>query len=800
MNFKDAMDEPTVSIPSTIDETRTINDSSDADLGSFFSRPVKVFEGVWSTGVEACDSFNPWKAYFENKRVSNRITNYNLMRCKLKVKFLINGNPFFFGRLMPIYKPLHNDDALSVNCTLNFEDNVSLSQFPRLFLDPATSSGGEMDLPFFWYKDYMSIPAGDWNDMGLILIRTLTNLKHVNGADPATDLVTITCYAWAEDVMLASPTHANALNITPQAGDEYEGVEGVISKPAAVVAKIAGKLTTVPGIGPFALATQLAASAIGDAASAFGYSRPVLAHPPAPYRPQPIGDLASTNTADNAKKLTVDAKQELSIDPRISGLGDTDEMEIKYIAKKESYWTNFDWVMNTPPETHLFNLRVDPCVWDIASIASDPTYFFPATAMASMPFKYWTGKMRYRFQVVASAMHRGRLAIVYDPVSTPVVREDNVNYIEIIDISQCREFTVEVSNNQPFTLLEHARPSSQDVSSLYDTDPLTFAAPYGNGTISVWVINELTTPTTDPTVNNDIKINVFLAAGDDFEVFVPDATEYSKFVVTPQSGTETTEIDSDSALPYKGVDATMGTDSKNQMCRNKVYSGEVITSFRQILKRYEFHNRRSVAQPGFNVVTFSQNSFPHFRGNVPGAVDIADGAPYNLCTTTLVNWVSLAYQGRRGGFRWKAIPNGLYGDISRVNNPMRITRDPGGLYGLNTITGPIYSTTSDAAYEGALEIDDSFNGTALTSWTVNPNEEFEIPYYSPYRFTGGKPTNFTTDTNQYEGFKITNVVTGGETLCQDALDLYCATAEDFTTYFFTGLPRMYRETRFPFPG
>jgi hypothetical protein len=153
--------------------------------------------------------------------------------------------------------------------------------------------------------------------------------------------------------------------------------------------------------------------------------------------------------------------------------------------------------------------------------------------MASMPFKYWTGKMRYRFQVVASAMHRGRLAIVYDPVSTPTVREDNVNYIEIIDISQCREFTVEVSNNQPFTLLEHARPSSQDVSSLYDTDPLTFAAPYGNGTISVWVINELTTPTTDPTVNNDIKINVFLAAGDDFEVFVPDATEYSKFVVTP---------------------------------------------------------------------------------------------------------------------------------------------------------------------------------------------------------------------------------------------------------------------------
>ena len=471
-------------------------------------------------------------------------------------------------------------------------------------------------------------------------------------------------------------------------------------------------------------------------------------------------------------------------------------MNIKYIAAKEAYWTQFDWVQGSQPDTLLWNCRVDPCIWNAATISSKFTYFFPATAMASMPFKYWTGSLRYRFQIIASAMHRGRLAIQYDPVATPLIREDNVNYIEIIDIATCREFTVEVSNNQAFTLLEHAEPSRETLTDLYSTAALTSPATFGNGTLSAWVINDLTTPTTDAAVNNDIQINVFISAGDDFEVFVPDSTEYSKFVVQPQSGLETTAIDSDSAAPYKGTDSIIGQKSSDPTCRNRVYTGEAITSFRQMLKRYEFHNRRNTAQGGDSVVSYTQNAFPYFRGKVPGAVGEATSGPYNYCNTTLMHWVALAFSGHRGGVRWKAIPNGFFGAQFSVVNPMLVSRDFVGIYNQTRVAPVSYLTVSEGASEGVFENTNTFDGSALTTWSINPNEEFEIPYYTRFRFTGGKPINFTTNDGEYEGFRITTKV-ASDTSCKDGIDLWCAAGEDFSTFFFTGLPRMYRENNFP---
>jgi hypothetical protein len=745
------------------------------------------------------------------------VTNYNLLRCKLHVKFLVNGNPFFFGRLLAAYQPLHVSDTLTANAALVPQDNIQMSQMPRLFLDPTISQGGHMALPFFWYKDYIDVVEGDWDDMGLITVRTLTDLKHANGILGGTDVVTITAYAWAEDVQLAAPTHANSNGLSAQSGvekDEYSGTEGMISKPAAVVAKAAGALSAIPILKPFALATQLAASAVSNIANIFGYSRPVIAKPPEPYRPQPVGDLCNTNLADNSKKLTVDVKQELSIDPRISGLSSTDELTIKYVASRESYWVNFPWNVGTAPETHLWNCRVDPCVWDFTSVGGNDTYFFPATAVASMPFKYWTGTLKYRFQIVASAMHRGRLAIVYDPLFTPSTREDNVNYIEIVDISECRDFTVAISNHQPTTYIQRATPSSQTEAELYSTSPLGGSQPWGNGTLSVWVLNELTTPNTDGIVDNDISINVFISAGDDFEVIVPDYTDVGDFVIQPQSGEErdvssffpqsgvdTTAVGNSESQPYKDQDAEFGTPSDNVNCRNLVYSGEAITSFRQMLKRYQYHTRRGDENLDYNYYEFDQCAFPFFRGNVAGAVHTASGpAPYNYCNSLLLHWVTVCYSGIRGGMRWKVIPEGNRQAFLNDQTAIIVTRQTDDTYNTARFAGASYTSESSVAYQGGLEIQDDGNGTCMTLAFINPAEEFEVPYYHQFRFNPGKQQNFTGGNQTFDGFKIRAKASSNGTTKEDAYSLWCAASEDFTCYFFTGMPRMYRETSFPTPA
>merc|ERR1712127_414048 len=121
----------------------------------------------------------------------------------------------------------------------------------------------------------MDIPQQDWNEMGDITIKSFGNLLHANGGN---DPVTVTIYLWAEDVVLTVPTYSSIL--VSQAGkysntingDEYGS--GIISKPAAAIAKAAGALASLPVIGPYMTATQVASGAVANIAKMFGFSRP----------------------------------------------------------------------------------------------------------------------------------------------------------------------------------------------------------------------------------------------------------------------------------------------------------------------------------------------------------------------------------------------------------------------------------------------------------------------------------------------------------------------------------------------
>jgi hypothetical protein len=178
------------------------------------------------------------------------------------------------------------------------------------------------------------------------------------------------------------------------------------------MAKVAGALSIIPQIKPFAMATSTVLNGVASAARVLGYSRPPVTRNPEPYRPTPISSLALTTVPDTAQKLTVDDKQELTIDPAIAGIGTYDPLCIRNIAGRESFLTKFSWNVGTAPETLLWNARVDPVMW---AESGSTAYHFTPCAIAALPFKYWTGTMKFRFQVVCSTFHKGRLKVVYDP-------------------------------------------------------------------------------------------------------------------------------------------------------------------------------------------------------------------------------------------------------------------------------------------------------------------------------------------------------------------------------------------------
>jgi hypothetical protein len=128
-------------------------------------------------------------------------------------------------------------------------------------------------------------------------------------------------------------------------------------------------------------------------------------------------------------------------------------------------------------------------------------------------------------QIVASAFHRGRLAVVYDPQGSVATREDNVQYTHIIDIATCRDVTFKVGPNQEKTMLLYLPPEPGNQTLDISTTPLSPAA-YGNGTITVYVLNELTLPNVATGTPNIININYFVSV-DDLDVFVP-SDNYAK--------------------------------------------------------------------------------------------------------------------------------------------------------------------------------------------------------------------------------------------------------------------------------
>lgn len=803
-----------------VDSTRRLQDSGDATLDSFFSRPIKIFEQEWGTNTTFYEEINPWSLYFDNPRVINRITNYNLLRATLKLKIVINGNGFQYGRLIASYLPFDSLDTFSSNAALVPQDVVQASQQPRLFLDPTTSSGGEMTLPFFWYFNYMSIPGSDWSLMGDLYIRSINQLKHANGAD---DKVTVSVFAWAEDVSFSVLTSVDSNSLVPQSGEIDEAnATGVVSGPATTVSKMANALSAIPQLRPFAMATSTIAQGVASMAKLFGYCRPPVTKNPEPFREFPTSSFALTNVPDNAQKLTVDEKQELTIDPRIAGLGGADVLNIKGIAARESYLTTFDWNIGTDPETLLWNARISPVTWAESNATTATAIHLPACAMAAMPFRHWTGTMKFRFQIVCSAFHKGRLKFVYDP-NYLSSNEYNTNYIQIVDIADTQDFTIEIGNGQDVSLLTRAFPGLDGVTEMYSTTAYTNKGP-GNGVLGVYIVNELTTP--NSSVNNDIQINVYVSMGDDFEVFVP-INDFQNFTFRPpppvvlesQSGTDLTgativpdsQNTSEMNAPLQDRSIALGPGIQDTSDINKVFTGESISSFRTMLKRYQLHTSIGANSSDPSYMSGSRNLYPYFRGYILDARDTtASGDNYNYCNTVMFHWVDQCFSGRRGGMRYKIVPRGqnvlspFTGYIERFNTE----QSNGAMW--QRVSGPIdtYSTDSDIAASSVLTgasvtplVDQPLTGTqgmVYVNSDVNPTAEFEVPYQTFFRFQPGKPeTRQSNSTLQGNGWWYRYFL--ADTTTALVFDIYTAAAEDYTPYFWTGMPPVYRETTIPTP-
>lgn len=754
-----------------------------AELGDFLSRPRLINTVTWTPGVLSNSQFDPWSLYLSTPEIAYKLNNYAYFRGQLKVKVVVNAAPFYYGALMMYYTPLPGSTFPLSSVS---GSSIQRSQRPHIWILPQNNEGGEMSLPFFYTKNFVNITsASEVATLGNLTLWPFTQLASANGA--TSNGVQMQFYAWIEHAELFGPT----VSLSMQSGDEYGN--GPVSAPAAAVAHWATYLSRVPIIGKFAKATGIGASAISQMAKLFGWSNVPVIEDVKPMKNLPFHDMASAHISEPTTKFLLDPKGELSVDPGLVGLSGEDELSISHLVQKESYLATGTWTAGGAAGAIIFSSAVSPALFERGTASSAGTYTVTMTPMAwvGSAFAHWRGDIIFRFKVVCSKFHSGRLRVHWDPLGLPSSTSDftHVTYTTILDIQESDEVEFRVPYMQALPWLE---TETVVTPNLWSTTVSSSASAKRNGTLTVRVLNNLTAPVDTASCS----VLIFVKGGENLEFANPkDISPYLN-LFSMQSGTEP-------CVTNTPMDE-----------RYLVNWGEPVPSIRLLLRRSSLVDRITIprnipATDEAGTLRVYQSRLPPPPGYDPTAYTTAKGVetpattyPFSFTYNTHMAWFSAAFIAMRGSTRWHynvVNPDGA------IPNNIQITRRVGntfnsGSQGLECtyISGANATSTSQSLIKGrswnAYGTQQGSSGLALTNPITQTGMGVEFPMMTNYLFQFANPQKWFLG-NSSDGSTLDNYAldvnihpAAGTGFNRLQVYRYAAAGTDFTLHWFLNTP------------
>lgn len=789
VGFSDETPGIKVDIPAIPDYVN-FDTSQNVELGNFLQRPVLISTLTWTQGSSLSTIVTPWSDYFDNPVVKRKLDNYYMLRCNLHVKFVINASPFYYGAVCCAYNPLPDFATTAPNATFPIN---TLSQRPCVWLYPQNCDGGEMVLPFLYHKAWLNATVrNDLIRMGTIDIESATVLLNANST--ALQDVNIQIYAWTSELELAGPTTALSVQSKKKnfGKDEYQ-YDGVISKPASAIARYTGQLSQVPWLAPYATATSMISSAVADVASIFGYTRVPNISEVDYYRPNPLPHFASTDIGEPIEKITLDAKNELSIDSKICGVDMQDELNISSMVTREALLTSFDWSSTDINGDSLFNSQVQPHLCRSVAGTGETTVIFTPMAYVSNMFSYWRGDIVFRLKFLCTKFHKGRVQVTWDPKQAnwglPLDETTSAVYTKIVDLATDTDVEFQIPYTQPTPYLKTRNAGLP--GNLFGSTGSVGTSVNSNGNFLVSVL----TQQTSPVASADIKVLVFVKGADNLEFAAPQSIidRYSPYEV--QSEVREFEYDASSTKHHH-----MGIyPSKADGQLNLVHMGETIPSLRSCIQR----TSRYIAIVGdlrtttnsYQVVTAILNRLPLYPGFDTNGIHEAAGIntpsdfPYNFVSWSPMSWLSLCFVAQRGSIDYYIRP---------INNKSRVHAS---IERYKSLSSPGISTSElipnpyNMAREFSVERS-GFNGMSVTQASVNECLSASLPLYSVYKFMNNNPLLRTTGTSLDDSIEdkieiqlrsIGSQIEGGAESAT-AADVYIKAGADFSFVFFRNAP------------
>lgn len=231
--------------------------------------------------------------------------------------------------------------------------------------------------------------------------------------------------------------------------------------------------------------------------------------------PMPLVPVATSSLASgkNARDINdVFRISPNSFTPHPSGA--TQEMTIDYVKNIFGFVKSIKWTIYNQMSSRLISFDAAPC-WEMNSyhsivLEATNCYYLPPVAVLSQMFAYWRGSLEYRFDIVATKFHVGKLLVAYIPnaIDDPTYKQARA--------SACTEFTLQEGNCQFSMTVPYIgdrpfwpRRYSSGVKSDEQRAP---------GRVCIFSMTPLSRTNS---VSSSIYINVYVRGGPDFEVAIP---------------------------------------------------------------------------------------------------------------------------------------------------------------------------------------------------------------------------------------------------------------------------------------
>lgn len=820
--FTDETEGVSLDIPQLYDSTGSSDQMDVASLSAFLSRPVRISTFTWAE-TDAADiiksTINPWNLFFSDSRIQFKLNNFSFIRCKLKIKVLVNASPFYYGCMGMAYQPLHTLTPSTINITTGQQMLMPFSQRPITWIYPQHSAGTEMTLPFLYHKNWLDLTsANDFTDMGRLQFVTYTDLQSANGV--AGQGVTVQIYAWAEDVELSGATVGLALQSTPV--DEYGS--GPVSKPATTIAQMAARMRNVPVIGRFATATEIGARAVAGIATLFGYTNVPVIDNIKPLKPCAFPSFASPEIGFPNEKLTLDPKNELSIDPSVVGAPPGDPLALSDLLQRESFIYRFDWSTTNAVDDLLFYSRVNPWMFRQVGNAFNNQIDMTPMGMVTRLFEDWRGDIIFRMKIIASPYHKGRVIVSFDPNTDGVrniVNTTNVTsgvYTQIVDLGEDTDVEFRVPYVQALPFLRTAVTNGASPPHPFNTAYIPFGGAgstynvtkgLDNGCITIRVATNLTAPV----ATAPVRVLMFVKAADNFHVANPKPLPQSAISQFAVQSVPVMELQSQEEAVENKKEVVFGKAGALALPNQyRVNFGEVVSSLRVLLHRanYVYTQAEPTASPTTAIVYQSTfGKLPPFPGFDPTGIHTANGLvtpassfPYNYVHITPIQWLLPCYIGYRGAGVWTFNAN-----CSNPSDEVSVTRNAAiGMTWSDSVTTVAPVTRSAAAQLNGSRTA-SASGTAVTSQETQAGLSVLCPNYNNYRFNSTRPQNMTSPPSlstprTYDGaindtfvLRVSNLSGAQAT----RIDKYWHAGPDFQLIFFLNVPTYYYQGATPTP-